>query len=146
MWFSLRSREPHPVFVHPLDPTPRTAILVPGFRSTRRIRVFPDGWTEACAKFSPGAIAGSFDRLIQAADLGASPTHAVISLSWDMNHRLAPHLRNTLWDRFGVPVFEQVLGPGNALLAYECEAHTSLHATAEYRDGLEGQSGAAADE
>jgi hypothetical protein len=35
--------------------------------------------------------------------------------------------RDRLWDRFGVPVFEQYLGLDGELIARECEAHEGLH-------------------
>jgi phenylacetate-CoA ligase len=39
--------------------------------------------------------------------------------------------RNELWRAFEVPIFEQCLGPGGAVLAWECEAHDGLHIAEE---------------
>ena len=51
---------------------------------------------------------------------------------WDINSGFSvlpvpPALRDLLWNTFGVPVFEQYLGPNLELLAFECEAHDGLH-------------------
>jgi hypothetical protein len=132
MFFTTRKRETASVFVHPLDPTPKTAILVPGFVSTRNVRVFPHGWDNAAKKFAPAAVAGTFDQLLALADKGGQFTHAVINLAWHRDDLLTQHQSDQLWDAFGVPIFEQYLGPGNVLLAYECEAHGDFHATPAY--------------
>jgi hypothetical protein len=129
MFFSFRPNAAAAVFVNPLDPPPRTAILAPRFRSTRTTRVFPNGWDNEVARFSPGAIAGTFDQLLAAADAGVQLTHAVVCLSWDIDNLLTDAQRDRLWEAFGVPVFEQILGPDNVLLANECDAHAGLHLT-----------------
>lgn len=36
--------------------------------------------------------------------------------------------RDLLWHAFGLPVFEQLLGPDGAVVAHECEVHDGLHA------------------
>jgi len=82
--------------------------------------------------FRPEAIAGTFNQLLRIADAGVELTHAVICLTWNVDHVLTDAQRDILWDGFGVPVFEQVLGPGNVLLANECHAHTGLHITPAY--------------
>jgi hypothetical protein len=136
MLFSFRPNAAAAVFVNPLDPPPRTAILAPRFRSTRTTRVFPNGWDNDAAKFSPGAIAGTFDQLLAAADAGVRLTHAVVCLSWDIDNLLTDAQRDHLWEVFGVPVFEQILGPGNVLLANECGAHAGLHITPAYAGAM----------
>ena len=132
MFFQFRLRKAAASFVHPLDPAPRTAILVPGFQSTRSLRVFPNGWDEAARKFNPAAVAGTFEQVADLADGGVQLTHAVICLSWDKKEFLTPRQRTYLWSAFGVPVFEQYLDRQNILLAYECDAHSALHATPAY--------------
>src|SRR5258708_16557648 len=126
------------VFVHPLAPPPRTAVLAPRFRSTRTSRVFPNGWDNDVATFAPGAIAGAFDQLLAAADAGLQLTHAVVCLTWDTDNLLTDDQRDFLWEAFGVPVFEQILGPGNTLLASECDAHAGLHITPAYKGATTG--------
>lgn len=128
-------------FVHPLDPPPRTAILAGGFRPSRWSRVFPSGWNEEAEKLAPGAIAGPFYQLFVLTRSKISLTHAVISLAWDPQEFLTADQRELLWSSFGVPVFEQYLGPGNVLLASECEAHAGLHVTEQYRGPTSRRSG-----
>ncbi len=125
----LRIQRPAPsaAFVHPLDPPPRTAILVPGFRESKMIRVFPNGWSDEVARYAPEAVAGTFLHLRDLAKRGIELTHAVIVLSWSLNEVLEGVQRDFLWRSFGVPVYQQVLRRNNSLRAYECDAHSGLH-------------------
>src|SRR6266550_1450214 len=107
MFLPLLSRKAAASFVHPLDPAPRTAILVPGFRSSRSIRAFPQGWDDAARKFAPAAVAGTLEQLLSLADQGVPLTHAVICLAWHREDLLTASQRAFLWNVFGVPVFEQ---------------------------------------
>jgi len=132
MFLPLRSQKAAASFVHPLDPAPRTAILLPGFQSTRSVRVFPNGWDEAARRFAPACVAGTFDQLRSLANQGVQLTHAVVCLSWHREDLLTATQRAFLWNAFGVPVFEQYLSPANVLLAFECDAHAALHATPAY--------------
>jgi hypothetical protein len=50
-------------FIHPIDPAPRTAILAAGFRESRQVRIFPQGWNERAKRFDPGSIAGPLEQL-----------------------------------------------------------------------------------
>lgn len=122
----VRFRRSGAAFLHPLDPAPRTAILAPGFAETATVRVFPQGWTQAAARFHPTSIAGRLDALRDMARYDVELQHAVIVFT-DVQQRLSEHDREFLWQAFGVPVFEQCLGPGNELVAGECEAHEGLH-------------------
>lgn len=132
MLFRTRPREAAAAFVHPLDPQPRTAILVPGFRSTRSVRIFPHGWDRASKKFAPAAVAATFQQLAALRKERVELTHAVICLAWHRHDLLTPQKSDLLWESFGVPIFEQYLGPGNVLLAFECQAHSDFHATPGY--------------
>ena len=138
MLFPFRPKAAAAVFVHPLDPPPRTAILAPRFRSTRTTRVFPHGWNKRTANFAPAALAGNVHRLLAAAMAGARPTHAVICLTSGVDHLLTEEQRDLLWEVFGVPIFEQILSPHNVLLASECAAHTGLHVTSATHDRVSG--------
>lgn len=123
-------------FIHPLQPPPKTAILVPGFRQTRTVRVFPDGWSDACRRFAPAAVAATFPQLRDLSNRSVRFTHALIVLSWSFDTTLSPDERDLLWNSFGAPVFEQVLAPDNSLLAYECDAHDGLHVVRPNRTPL----------
>lgn len=132
MKLRLRFRQAAACFVHPLDPAPRTAILVPGFKTSRNARVFPEGWQNAARKFAPASIAAPYSQLVELAEEGVHLTHAVVCLAWRKEDLLTPRQRDFLWGAFGVPVFEQFLDDRNNLLAYECDAHAALHATEAY--------------
>ncbi len=129
MHLTIRIRRPHTGarFVHPLDPEPRTAILAGGFEESKLVRVFPQGWSEQAARFHPTSLAGPVEQLRRAARAGAELEHAVIVFTREGDSGLSQSDREWLWDAFGVPVFEQHLGPRNQLLAMECDAHCGLH-------------------
>ena len=124
-----RRRSTAAIFHHPLDPAPRTAILMDGFQASRSIRVFPGGWSEAVSRYQPSTIAAPLEYLRDLAARGAATElqHAVIAFTYDANGRLDEDDRELLWAAFGVPVFEQYLNSRNELLATECEAHAGLH-------------------
>lgn len=115
------------IFVHPIEPVPRTAILTPGFRETRLVRVFPEGWNEHVKRFAPACIAGPFDRLQALAREGWPLEQAVVVFTYAGGPVLSQTDRDLLWQGFGVPVFEQYLDHEHKLLASECEAHAGLH-------------------
>lgn len=115
-----------------MDPTPRTAILAPGFQETKLVRVFPTGWNEEAARFNPTSIAGPTEQLRRAAERRLQLQHAVIAFTYDGQAGLSDDDRDLFWDSFGVPVFEQHLGPGNELLAMECDAHAGLHVMGDF--------------
>lgn len=119
-------------FVHPMNPIPRTAILAPGFADSKLARVFPAGWSEEAARFEPTSIAGPVKELRKVARLGIELRHAVVVFTYDDDNRLTNGDREFFWKSFGVPVFEQQLGPSNELLAVECDAHEGLHLVGEF--------------
>ena len=133
MWgaFDLR-RVVSGTFVYPISPVPRTAVLVPWFRSSRRlagpVRLFPDGWKPEAAAFAPAAVAGTVEQIRALAQVRISSlTHALIVLARPGGARLTENDRERLWQDFRLPVFEQIIGSSGDLLAAECEAHDGLH-------------------
>jgi len=115
-----------------MDPTPRTAILAPGFQETKLVRVFPRGWNGEAERFRPSSIAGPAEQLHRLIKERLYLRHAVIVFTYEGDTPLSDDDRDLFWDSFGVPVFEQHLGPGNELLAMECEAHAGLHVTSDF--------------
>ncbi len=126
-----------PSLLYPIQPppktaVPKTAVLVPWFRSNGTVRVFARGWTEEAAAFRPCAVAATPEQLeALAASRIPSLSHAVIALTRPGEPRLSEALRDRFWDAFRVPVFEQIIGEGGELLAAECEAHDGLHIESE---------------
>jgi len=120
-------------FVHPMSPTPRTAILAPGFQQTKLVRVFAAGWCEEAARFQPTSIAGTVEQLRGLTRIsGISLSHAVVVFTSQGEAGLSSSDRDLFWKSFGVPVFEQRLGPRNELIAMECEAHAGLHMVGDF--------------
>jgi hypothetical protein len=115
------------LFIPPFDPAPRTAILAPGFRQTRLVRIFPQGWDEKAKRFNPACIAGRLEKLLAVAHDGWPVELAVVVFTSAGGEELTQSVRESLWDAFGVPVFEQYLNAKNRLLATECDAHSGLH-------------------
>lgn len=103
-------------------------MLAPWVRSSRRVRVFPDGWSDSVAAFAPEVIAGTWLQLESLA-VAATPSisHALIVLVRPGGPCLTEAQRERLWKVFHVPVFEQIIGDHGTLLAAECEAHDGLH-------------------
>lgn len=132
MRLNFRRRKSGARFVHPMNPVPRTAVLAPGFQETKMIRVFASGWNEAAARFKPSSIAGPPEQLRQLTRLPLRLQHAVIVFTYDGRPRLSDEDRDLFWSAFGVPVFEQCLGPANELLAMECDAHAGLHVVGDF--------------
>jgi len=128
-----------PAFRFPFEPTPRTAILLDGFRETKRNRVFAAGWCDAAAQFNPEALAGPFPRLQRLALRVLNHEVAIPSLAravivlerlsgeWSLGRTLSSADRDRLWRAFRVPIYVQYVGLGNELLAEECEALQGAH-------------------
>ena len=115
------------VFQAPLDV--RTAILLDGFATTRRVRVFPEGWSERSSRFAPEMLAAGIPQLRELAGRLDRPpiSHALVAFRYQGDSPLKHEDRERLWRAFGVPVFEQYLDNRNELLATECIAHAGLH-------------------
>jgi len=107
----------------------RTAILVRGFAQTRRIRVFPEGWSERTSRFAPEILAARIAQLRElACHIDRPPiSHALVVLRYQSDLPLTQDDRDRLWRAFGVPIFEQYLDERNEVLAAECDAHCGLH-------------------
>jgi hypothetical protein len=102
-------------FVSPLEPAPRTAVLVPWFRNNPVVQAI-----------AAQALAGTLEQLLALAGT-AQPTHALIVVGRTQHPRLRETDRDRLWQAFRVPVFEQIIGRAGELLAAECDAHDGLH-------------------
>jgi hypothetical protein len=119
---------------YPLDTPPRTAVLFPGFRETRHMRVFADNWSRKLKRYRPNAIAGPAGVLralalaIRDGRVAMPPLTRAVVVFTGIEHgimRQADH--DLFWQIFQVPLFEQLRGLGGELLAMECEAHHGLH-------------------
>jgi hypothetical protein len=114
--------------VYPIPPAPPTVVLVPWFRSSGVVRVFSGGWSAAAAAFAPEAIAGTWPQLeALLPEKIPSLTHALIVVARADEPLVTLAQRRRLWNAFGVPVFQQIVGANGSLLGAECEAHDGLH-------------------
>jgi len=111
-----------------VPPPPATAVLVPWFRTTGRVRVYPTGWDPRVAQFKPAAIAATWSQLEDLLNERIpSLSHALIVLAQGQSELLSEARRDRLWRSFRVPIFEQIVSTNGELLAAECEAHDGCH-------------------
>lgn len=118
----------------PLPFTPRTAVLGQGFRTRKNVQVFSEGLNEAVLAYRPELIAApakvlrALARTVRQGVLQIPSLQFALVAFTEMDGAfLVPADRDLLWDVFGVPVYEQLIGPRFETLAAECEAHRGLH-------------------
>jgi hypothetical protein len=100
-------------------------------------KVAPNGWRRTLG-FRVRSVAGSFGALQRLAagvrsgqvSLARTVRRATVHSRVDLG-LLRDAERDALWWAFEFPVFEEVRGFDNELLAWECEAHSGLHVNAE---------------
>jgi hypothetical protein len=122
-------------FQSPLEHTPRTAILMPGFEQTSNVKVVSSGWSKKKLKrFGATALAAPvalLRQLASAIEAGQQEIrrleHFVVPFTGGEHGELHEEDRERFWRVFQVPVFEQRLGFDGQVIAYECEAHQGLH-------------------
>ncbi len=126
-------------FRSPLEHTPRTAVLMPGFEQTPAVRAMsPNHWAQSLKRFGAGALAAPISVLREIAgaiDHGQQEVHGlkhfVVSFKGGDLGELKEADREQFWRVFQVPVFEQRVGFDGRVVAYECEAHDGLHVMPE---------------
>jgi hypothetical protein len=101
-------------------------------------RGFPCGKWSELANYRPGVLVGTRSELqllveeIQRSHLDLSCVdRAIIVLTYSCSGLLDDVFRVALWQTFGVPVYELLLGPNSTLIAAECEAHEGWHVQPE---------------
>jgi hypothetical protein len=128
-----RSRHPLIQLPFPISPTLRLAQLSAGPRFAeaqpivlRRFQNLP--------LLAPNVLIGCAVDLQRLADQSAagfidtsSIDHALVVITHYATYPLTDLVRVTLWQAFGVPIFELYLGLDNGLLCSECEAHEGWH-------------------
>jgi hypothetical protein len=131
-WKLLSRRTPRPRFVSPLARAKKTVVLEPLFRQSADVSYIDPAEEQAATSIRierPAILAGRLDSLLNLAPaLGPNAlTHAVVVLTETGQPCLSEAHRDDLWDKFGVPAFEQVIDAKGRLAAWECEAHSGLH-------------------
>lgn len=127
-----RFRTPHrkrfnAAFVYPIQPAPRVAILADGFRRTTNIRTVPKWGMRDLESLKTDAVAAPVAVLRDIAATGRSFNYPVVAFTGVRHGYLSDADRDLFWRTFGVPVFEQMTGVDNDVVADECEAHNGLH-------------------
>jgi hypothetical protein len=130
---------PPPQLRYPANRQIRTAVVGVRIAESDTARMFHPGWIEQIRQFEPEAIAAPVSvlrRLAASASykgLRSFPTltRAVVAFTGAEYGTISTADRNTLWQAFEVPIFEQCLAPDGSLLAWECEAHEGLHTVEE---------------
>ncbi len=97
-----------------------------------RLGVWPavrEGWRY---RLGPRAVEGSWPALRKLAEPGGAPIwlrsarRLVVRTSLGQN-LLSQMERQRLWELYGLPAFEQLVGLDGEPLAAECDAHSGLH-------------------
>ena len=125
-------------FRSPLEHTPKTAILMPGFAQTSDVKVLPHNWSRRLKRFGASALAAPVTVLrevaaaVETGDLEIGKLkHFVVPFTGADHGELREDDRERFWRVFQVPLFEQRLGFDGRVIAYECEAHSGLHIAPE---------------
>jgi hypothetical protein len=123
----------HPL-AYPFDPTPRTALFGWRLSSSGPVEFFPSLDPAALDRFEPEALAAPLEilRVLTGARRRgllalASLSHPIVGFSDLFSGPMTQQDRDSFWDVFGLPVFEQWRGWEGELLACECELHAGLH-------------------
>jgi hypothetical protein len=102
--------------------------------SVQLARGFRCGEWQALADYQPQILVGTRSELqLLVEEMGRdawelnSVDCAVVVLTYSYTAPLDDVFRVMLWQRFGVPIYELLVGPHNTLLAAECEAHEGWH-------------------
>ena len=91
-------------------------------------------WLERLERFQPESIAASPNRLLLLADFKRTNRLALPSVRHSLVMQfelgepwITEEERDTLWEAFQVPVFDQLCDHRGHLLAHECEARQGMH-------------------
>ncbi len=72
-------------------------------------------------------LSGSFTELVRAAESGVRAERAVFAIQSSDRPFLTDFERDSLWERFQVPVVGLLLDRRGRLVAWECEAQDGMH-------------------
>jgi hypothetical protein len=112
---------------YPIQMPARVVVLGTGFRRSGNIRVMPS-WDDAdLQNLKADALAAPVAVLRGIAARGRSFDFPLIAFTGPRHGYLTDADRELFWHGFGVPVYEQLTGLDNDVLADECEAHDGLH-------------------
>jgi hypothetical protein len=107
----------------------RVAVIAEGIACAGEARQFSDLEADDWRDFDPDAVAAPVGDLLRlAGSVDAAEFRApLVAFTGPVYGALTQLEREILWKRFRVPIFEQLRGLNNELLAFECAAHDGLH-------------------
>lgn len=118
----------------PASPTLRAA-QISAATSFEGVEPFASGRWGELEIYRPSVLVGRSEdltRLAEQVKLGAidlKSVDRVVFVSTECGEKaVSDTLRVVLWQTFGVPVYELLVGPEGMLLAYECQAQEGWHA------------------
>lgn len=122
----------------PIPEPSKAAVLMPGFRQTRRLRFIRAEETGRLRRFAPHALAGPVSELRRLVEpplhiprWTPKLSHSVQVLLVFPQAELSQETRELLWRTFEVPLFAQIVTANGHLLAWECEARSGFHIATE---------------
>lgn len=124
------------VFRYPLEPCPQIAVLSDRLRLSSGQQHLPENKPFDAASLGVETIAAPIDTLLKLQDWW--PMFPLVAFTTFRNGLITDWDRETLWRRFEVPVFEQLLDDSGRVIARECEAHSGLHLEPGLSHGFSG--------
>jgi hypothetical protein len=115
------------IFRYPLQPCPRIAVVCDSIRLPSGCRRIPESGRVDLRSLRAETIAAPASWLSRLQADGWTPTFPIIVFTGARHGFLDNAARDQMWQRFGVPVFEQLLDDEDCVVASECEAHDGLH-------------------
>ena len=128
-----------PEFHYPIQPSPNVAVLISGFRAAENMRMISDIRREELERLSGWAFAAPVGLLRDVETSQCALEFPLVVFTGPRFGVLTPEDRELLWNIYGVPVYEQMLGIGNELLAEECDAHEGFHVRDAAFESIRGQ-------
>lgn len=114
-------------FEYPLGDTVRVAVFSESLALlAAHMRVSEDRPIDL-QKAKAQTSAAPVSRILDLATEGWNPSMPLVVFTGHHHGFLVDYLRNEIWVRYGVPVFEQLLDVDGSVIARECEAHDGLH-------------------
>jgi|GEM_PF-2106361 len=130
-----------PALDYPLPGAERVAVLGTRLRAERNVRSYVYWRTAELEDWRPDALAGHRSELFAIGELRRREFMALKGLRFPLvvfsalrEGPLSTEQLDRLWDLYGLPVYEQIRGADETLLAWECPARNGWHVALD-RDG-----------
>ena len=114
-------------FRYPLQPCPKVAVVCDTLRVPSGCRHISEHEQVDLRSVNAETIAAPAGWILRSGANGWTPTYPMIVFTGTYHGFLDNAARDEMWQRFGVPVFEQLLDDQGRVVASECEAHAGLH-------------------